>query len=159
MGKLRCHSEETKRKIKMALKGRITTPSNLFQKNNKFGERTRVYVNGGRTTNRIAVYRIFHREDVCSVCGKECRCVIHHIDFNQTNNNISNLIELCRRCHHIAHNGQIIPSLSKCLHCEKEFRRQRTMDRKFCSRSCMKANRSATGYYSRIGRIKKGCVL
>ena len=40
----------------------------------------------------------------CEVCGNKA-VDIHHIDINRNNNNIENLIALCRRCHQDAHNG------------------------------------------------------
>lgn len=41
---------------------------------------------------------------ICQICGipeLECksRLDIHHIDYNKKNNNIDNLISLCRKCH------------------------------------------------------------
>lgn len=41
---------------------------------------------------------------ICQFCGvPECECIeklhIHHIDCNKKNNNLDNLISLCRSCH------------------------------------------------------------
>jgi len=36
---------------------------------------------------------------VCSDCGSKLRIEIHHIDGNRKNNNIKNLMALCRKCH------------------------------------------------------------
>ena len=35
---------------------------------------------------------------ICQVCGKFGNTV-HHIDYNKKNNNVNNLINLCRKCH------------------------------------------------------------
>jgi len=39
----------------------------------------------------------------CAVTVKKV-LVAHHIDMNRNNNNLSNLIWLCRNCHFIIHN-------------------------------------------------------
>lgn len=53
-----------------------------------------------------------HRKDtigLCELCGKDIRhathyeWVGHHIDHNRQNNDISNLLLICKRCHQIEH--------------------------------------------------------
>lgn len=46
------------------------------------------------------------RKIVCKKCGLTDKRVIiaHHIDKNRKNTNLSNLVWLCRNCHHLAHN-------------------------------------------------------
>ena len=48
------------------------------------------------------------RKDICEICkiseGEEFKknrlaLLVHHIDENQTNNKIENLVTLCRKCH------------------------------------------------------------
>ncbi len=39
----------------------------------------------------------------CSDCGKTEQIVLHHIDFDKNNNNLSNFKSLCRSCHRKAH--------------------------------------------------------
>lgn len=36
---------------------------------------------------------------VCRKCGSASRIAIHHIDWDKTNNELSNLITLCSKCH------------------------------------------------------------
>jgi hypothetical protein len=50
-----------------------------------------------------------HRKDRCERCGNkggyspnEC-LLVHHLDEDQRNNNIINLITLCRKCHNWIH--------------------------------------------------------
>ena len=45
---------------------------------------------------------------VCSKCGiTDIKVlVVHHIDQNRKNNNIDNLVWLCRNCHYLAHKGK-----------------------------------------------------
>ena len=52
----------------------------------------------------IAYYPGGEHEPInCEVCKK--RAVdIHHVDYNRKNNDIDNLIALCRGCHEDAHN-------------------------------------------------------
>ena len=40
----------------------------------------------------------------CEACGREA-VDIHHIDNDRKNNDIKNLIGLCRKCHSRAHGG------------------------------------------------------
>jgi hypothetical protein len=35
----------------------------------------------------------------CLLCGSKKMIIIHHIDHNNKNNDINNLVTLCRRCH------------------------------------------------------------
>jgi len=42
--------------------------------------------------------KVIERDKVCKICGKKGE-VIHHIDYNRKNNQIENLILLCRSCH------------------------------------------------------------
>lgn len=53
---------------------------------------------------------LIHRKAKCEVCGNEGvntnannHLLVHHIDCNQKNNSLDNLITLCRPCHSIAH--------------------------------------------------------
>lgn len=45
------------------------------------------------------------REQVCRRCGikKKRVLIVHHIDKNRKNNVLSNLVWLCRNCHHLVH--------------------------------------------------------
>ena len=53
----------------------------------------------------------------CEKCGGiEGKSVVHHIDFDCHNNDLSNLIRLCHRCHRGVHNKYY---KQKCLICEK----------------------------------------
>lgn len=49
--------------------------------------------------SKLIIERVAH----CVNCGKQngkgTVLTVHHIDFNPTNNNHSNLIVLCARCH------------------------------------------------------------
>ncbi len=63
--------------------------------------------NGG-----AAVYRLYkERSDdpkVCKMCGiTDFRVlIVHHVDHNRRNNNLNNLMWLCRNCHYIIHDGK-----------------------------------------------------
>lgn len=47
---------------------------------------------------------------ICAKCGMQNKkvLVIHHKDQDRKNNNINNLIWLCRNCHYLIHNGKTI---------------------------------------------------
>jgi hypothetical protein len=47
---------------------------------------------------------------VCKDCGIKNRrvLVIHHKDSNRKNNQLENLIWLCRNCHYLVHNGKTV---------------------------------------------------
>lgn len=46
-----------------------------------------------------------NNKQICNKCGeKDLRVlVVHHLDKNRKNNDISNLVWLCRNCHHLVH--------------------------------------------------------
>jgi len=46
----------------------------------------------------------------CKQCGYKNKkvLIVHHKDFNRKNNNIKNLIWLCRNCHYLIHEGKTI---------------------------------------------------
>jgi hypothetical protein len=48
--------------------------------------------------------------EVCSHCGTTDKRVllVHHVDQNRKNNDIVNLIRLCRNCHYIVHKSKTI---------------------------------------------------
>lgn len=39
----------------------------------------------------------------CALCGGVVNVDVHHVDGNRMNNDLSNLVQLCRRCHGQAH--------------------------------------------------------
>jgi len=61
-----------------------------------------------------SAYRaIMKKSGVTPKCSK-CKLkninvlVVHHIDQNRKNNNVSNLCWLCRNCHYLVHNGKTV---------------------------------------------------
>lgn len=63
------------------------------------------YRNFGRK-NRLDIYNAIW-QPICKNCRKEKTELLHHKDFNNENENIDNLIPLCRKCHtniHIQYN-------------------------------------------------------
>ena len=51
-----------------------------------------------KQTGRKRAVKLFPKIGRCSICGNE-KSERHHIDGNTTNNNVSNIKILCRRCH------------------------------------------------------------
>jgi hypothetical protein len=59
---------------------------------------------GGLSSYKILLKRTKSKQ-VCNLCGKDnlkMLCV-HHLDRNRKNNNMQNLIWLCRNCHFLVH--------------------------------------------------------
>jgi len=49
--------------------------------------------------------RCFEHEDpVCLCCGADSSLDVHHVDGNPTNDDLENLIVLCKSCHRKVHN-------------------------------------------------------
>ena len=63
----------------------------------KIGKHNQSYSNAHATARKINEL-ILHK-DVCEICGSKTNLDIHHIDNNWQNNNVDNLICLCRSCH------------------------------------------------------------
>ena len=51
----------------------------------------------------IGVYRKLKSTDACELCGSTNNLLIHHKDHNRYNNELSNLIVLCKTCHQENH--------------------------------------------------------
>lgn len=63
----------------------------------KIGEHNQNWSNAHTTARKINEL-ILHKE-VCELCGSDSNLDIHHIDGNWQNNNLDNLMCLCRSCH------------------------------------------------------------
>ena len=63
----------------------------------KIGKHNQSYSNAHATARKINEL-ILHK-DVCEICGSKTNLDIHHIDGDWQNNNVDNLICLCRSCH------------------------------------------------------------
>ena len=56
----------------------------------------------------------------CQICGYFNKIVIHHIDENNKNNNLNNLVILCRICHTVVERiNKNRPNLKRILHWSK----------------------------------------
>jgi hypothetical protein len=96
------HTEEQKRKISLANKGK-SKPEGFTEKisgekhhNWKGGKSFQLY--GIEWTNLLK-HSIRTRDCfVCQICKKN-GWVVHHIDYNKKNNNPENLTTLCKSCH------------------------------------------------------------
>lgn len=77
-------------------KGRIKSPG----VGSGYGEGCGYYVNGISLYQKTAFENLPHR---CNRCGKESTLLVHHINHDRTNNDISNLEILCKKCHQQHH--------------------------------------------------------
>ena len=53
-------------------------------------------------TTGISFYRrrIFNiNQKICTKCGSDYNIIVHHKDLNRNNNNLDNLMIICRSCH------------------------------------------------------------
>ena len=64
----------------------------------KIGDNHNHSYSNAHTTARKINELILHKE-VCELCGSDTNLDIHHIDGNWQNNNLDNLMCLCRSCH------------------------------------------------------------
>lgn len=95
------HTEEAKRKIGNSL----TKEKHWNWQNGKsfelyaseFNKKLKEKI---RTRDNLRCQQCFrHQDELFDKNGKKYKLVIHHIDFNKKNNNLNNLISLCRNCH------------------------------------------------------------
>ncbi len=103
------HTEEAKRKIAEASKGRFLSLkgrkilSERMKKNNHFfknGENRNPY---GFGHNYMKVRVLKRDEYKCRLCNSGERIFVHHIDFDKRNNVVENGICLCDKCHGFIH--------------------------------------------------------
>lgn len=64
----------------------------------KIGDNHNQSYSNAHTTARKINELILHKE-LCELCGSDANLDIHHIDGNWQNNNLDNLMCLCRSCH------------------------------------------------------------
>ena len=64
----------------------------------KIGDNHNQTYSNAHTTARKINELILHKE-MCELCGSDTNLDIHHIDGNWQNNNLDNLMCLCRSCH------------------------------------------------------------
>src|SRR3990167_2828581 len=83
--------------------GRQVASLREHQHHNGSGESNSNWKGGVRQTQRRKAQ--FLKKDVtaCEVCDSTKRLEVHHIDEVPSNNNIENLVKLCRKCHVKAH--------------------------------------------------------
>lgn len=68
----------------------------------------------------VRIYVLAKAYYQCQVCGNDkCNLIIHHDDKNDNNNDLSNLIAVCRPCHARLH--KFIP-LQVCTRCGKLYK-------------------------------------
>ena len=64
---------------------------------NQWGKNNHQYKNGLGSYKKVFDER-FRYKKCCAMCGAD-EFVIHHMDGNRKNNDIDNLVPLCRPCH------------------------------------------------------------
>jgi len=96
--------------------------------------------------------------NLCDGKPKESKdLIVHHLDFDDRNNNVGNLITLCPKCHASFHStNHINPKIRKnivgkqtivtCRYCGKEFGvlPSRKSTAKYCSRECYRLDHRRT---------------
>lgn len=70
----------------------------------KRGSDNPLYIDGLHEPAHRLIYIRSGKEMVCKLCKSEDNIEIHHKDGDHFNNDINNLVALCRKCHHtVAH--------------------------------------------------------
>lgn len=89
-----------------AIKNKIKLPGVGSGNAQNYGKLHHSYKNGRKNFRQKA---LVHYGKRCHVCKKQRKLDVHHKDFdvNQDNNELSNLIVLCRSCHKKVHSGKI----------------------------------------------------
>lgn len=61
--------------------------------------------NNSKNKNRILTQNNYRKmkKDYCEICGDKNNLCVHHIDYNRNNNDINNLITVCKKCHQEYH--------------------------------------------------------
>lgn len=81
-------------------------------------------------TTARTINNLFLHKDRCEICGRDKKLDIHHIDENPNNNNLDNLMCLCRSCHMKIHRPKPTCKVDGCErlvkgygYCEKHYQR------------------------------------
>jgi len=96
-------------------KGLIENPR-VGSGGNQYGTKNHMYKNGIASYN---IKALDHYGKKCAICGSTKNIVVHHIDYDRTNNELENLKVLCKKhhqeihCHRDQNNGQYIKGQSK----------------------------------------------
>jgi 5-methylcytosine-specific restriction endonuclease McrA len=61
------------------------------------------YVKGERKFPFTGISKLLRKNGKCAICESTKKLVVHHKDRNHSNNNLTNLIVLCRSCHNKEH--------------------------------------------------------
>lgn len=102
--------------------------------------------NGGSESTYRKIAKTIIRDTgislICSICKRKKSIIIHHLDRNIKNNDISNLKVLCQSCHVNLHNkieyktkGDLARHFTCCI-CRKDFIVNTKENRKVCSSVC-----------------------
>lgn len=63
-----------------------------------------------KQNNKIRLSKLIHSKFIlCERCKKYRALQIHHIDKNKKNNNLQNVIMICKSCHRMIHNKNAKP--------------------------------------------------
>jgi len=107
----------------------------------KIGEIKQTYTSSHTTARNIN--NLILKKDVCEKCGGDNNLDIHHKDENYQNNNIDNLICLCRSCHLKEHRKRIL-----CMICQKP---QKGLG--YCEKHYIRFKKYGDPHYLKINRI------
>lgn len=130
--------ERKKRSERRTLLNKTNNPS---YKGLNAGEKSALWKGG---ISRCYSRRIKPR-NFCECCKSKENIIIHHIDNNPQNNELSNLQTVCRKCHAKIHGygGKYGKGKKRyelvdyyCAVCGKKKTARSNLNRKFCSQKC-----------------------
>jgi len=108
----------------------------------KIGDKNPMWKGGKDNTSYLhrVVYKENRLQKICQKCGSTKFVDIHHKDKNTDNNDIKNIMVLCRKCHKQEHLKGYKPKRVKviCEYCgkEKEIYPCEAKRFRFCSHKC-----------------------
>ena len=103
----------------------------------KIPEKHNVYKNGSGIYRELAIN---HYGNSCIKCASKDNIEVHHIDENRKNNNMDNLMVLCRSCHHFQHSKH--KSNKVCPVCNVTFFKKSRPNAIYCTRACFNNKKS-----------------
>jgi hypothetical protein len=141
-------SPEHRAKISATLKSYNKSGGHLAQYR-KSGEEHPNWQGGIRTSfYQERAFTAYGRQ--CNRCGDtESRLLVHHIDRNRRNADVSNLEVLCHACHMTEHHGKRVDWTCPTCGTALSLIPYLAQRRKYCSQSCRMASRAKNGTFTK----------
>jgi len=80
------------------------------QRDKKIGKLNPMYKHGESHCGKVYIPISKALEQKCFICNTINKLVVHHLDFDCTNNSLSNISIVCRACHNRIHKTKKVVS-------------------------------------------------